>query len=140
MVKTGGGTASIQETESFGFSQKQVLGLQSRFDSDTADMSEEMNQSAYDEFEVLEDENATIEVKNLPQYSNKKMKMSTGKNELVEMKVEGMRLDNSLKELLIEKERMMMDLSKEKIELENEKLKLEILKLQKEVYPENYEN
>lgn len=75
----------------------------------------------------------------LPKYSNKKMLKADGKNDMIELKTENIRLDNVYKQVLIEKEKMLMDKIGEKMDLENRKLQLEVLKLEKEMYPEDFQ-
>lgn len=131
MKKTGGGSFAFDNTEDFGFSEKQIAGLANRFDSDHVGTEEEEVEAlnSYG-FEGIENENideceVTLQTpkRSAPQeqsmkYSNKKMKMSAVKDDFYEAKLELMKLDIEYKRMLIEKG-----------VLETEKLQLEVKKL-----------
>lgn len=149
MRKTGGGTPSIIPEDNFGLTDTQVKGLPSRFDSDTTVIASS-NRADQEGFELEEEElesevvnvslrdQRTTSSEKLPRYSNKKMLMTDGKNDMIELKTENIRLDNIYKQVLIEKEKMLMEKIGEKMELENRKLQLEVLKLEKEMYPDEF--
>lgn len=122
MKKTGGGSASLFEEDSFGFSQKQITGLQNPFDSDVVEdetletviedsLIEETSEVSFIAIEPKHKLSMTPEPK---KYTNKKMRMSVAKEDLIKSKAEGIDLDKKYKQLLIEK----TELEKIKLELE----------------------
>lgn len=129
IMKTGGGTAEMYAVdEGITFSDKQIFGLENKFDSDAIKGSE--NESVV-EIEFLEetlDQTAQLALKRpqssaaTPKYYDKKMKMSAAKEVMIKSKTEGIDLDNKYKQLLIEK----TELEKTKLQLEIEKLKQEL--------------
>jgi hypothetical protein len=115
MMKTGGGSAKISdEIGGFQFSEKQISGLGNKFDSDMADEDEEIY-----EIEVVEEQadvkfeqetpktvKRTLPLRTHPNFSNKKMKTSIIHDEFYEAKLEGIKLDNELKRIQIEKAKL----------------------------------
>jgi hypothetical protein len=115
MMKTGGGLAKISdEIDGFQFSEKQISGLGNKFDSDVADEDERII-----EIEVFEEQvdvksqpetpkvvKRTLPLRTPPNFSSKKMKTSTVYDEFYEAKLEGVKLDNEYKRILIEKAKM----------------------------------
>lgn len=136
MRKTGGGPSTLTEENVFQFSQKQIVGLTNKFDSDFVKEDEEQALVEYG-FEGIEIEEGSLQhsfsassaVKEdtpkrssstpLQKYANKKMKMTKIKDDLFELKAEGIKLDNEYKQHLIDK-----------VKLEKIKLQMEIDKMQ----------
>lgn len=132
MNKTGGGSYEMKDEDNFGFSSKQIVGFNNKFDSDSVDLckNDDDAMQKYNFKEIGENSendmssfNATpvrkLPVEPMPKYSNKKMKMSKVKDEFYDSKLESIKLDNDYKKLLIKK-----------TQLENVKLEMEIETLQ----------
>lgn len=150
--KTGGGSALLAETDDFGYSPQQIVGLDNVFDSDsrfqpnsqeekTSEISEETEHSTNDE---IPDEEVTLIASTVGSlkspYKSKKKSLRTAKDNLIELKETGMILDNEIKELQKEKlkieiermknyesEKELEDLKKQKLKLEIEELKMKVL-------------
>lgn len=115
---TGGGTASLKMTNDFDFSDKQITGLDNPFDNDAMSVGAEST----DMFEEVFVQGDNVKLERPPitssKYSNKRMKMSATKNDLMDLKAESLQLDIDNKKLDIEYKKLLI-----------KKTELEVIKL-----------
>lgn len=129
MMKTGGGSASIDLSNDFEFSEKQISGLVNPFDSDNIEI-EDFADNSIAESQPEHVPESPSEMKSKI-FVPKKKRMALKQNDLVTIKEEGMKLDNQLKREMIRKTGLENDL----LELQKKKVRLEITKLETNTEP-----
>lgn len=122
--KTGGGQANLEVLdEDFGLSSEQIVGLDNQFDSDANNFPKDLENTSKDEIVDKEEEDliaASVGAVLTPKtpYKSKKKTLQVARNWLLELKEEGIKLDNELKKLQLEK-----------VKLEIEELQLKVAKM-----------
>jgi len=133
-----GGSAVLSALENVGFNAQLITGLGSRFGSnvdplnidDSSDATSDDGVSALKTHKDEDTKDSAICLSSIPK---KKAKVSVLRDQLIEIKIEGMRLDNENKKLLagnLKLDNRKLELEIRKLELENQKLELDIQRQQ----------